>query len=82
MCHGFYVLFLQVWSCWLRQRPEGAASTGGCALLMLVTVVAMTMLPMLGASIAILIFSLIRCAQFQNVLGCDEEEEEEEEHVD
>jgi hypothetical protein len=73
-------LFLQVWSCWLRQRPEGAASTGGSALLMLVTVVAMTMLPMLGAyclaSIAILIFSLIRCAQFQNVLGCDEEEEE------
>jgi hypothetical protein len=73
-------LFVQVWSCWLRKRPEGAASTGGCVLLMLVTVPAMTMLPMLGAyslaSIAILIFSLIRCAQFQNVLGCDEEEEE------
>ena len=53
---------------------------------MLVTVVAIAMPPMLGAyslaSIAILIFSLIRCAQFQNVLGCDEEEEEEEEHVD
>jgi hypothetical protein len=41
---------------------------------MLVTVVAIAMPPMLGAyslaSIAILIFSLIRCAPFQNVLGC------------
>ena len=50
-------------------------------MLTLVTVVAMTMLPMLGACslayIAMLIFLLTRCAQFQNVLGCDEEEEEE-----
>ena len=47
---------------------------------MLVTVVAIAMPPMLGAyslaSIAILIFSLIRCAPFQNVLGCGEEREE------
>ena len=77
ICHGFDVLFLQVWSCWLRQRPEGAASTGGSALLTLVTVVAMTMLPMCSlAYIAMSIFLLTRCAQFQNVLGCDEEEEE------
>ena len=49
-------------------------------MLMLVTVVAMTMLPMLAACslayIALLIFLLTRGAQFQNVLGCDEEEEE------
>ncbi len=48
--------------------------------MMLVTVVAMTMLPMLAACslayIALLIFFLTRGAQFQNVLGCDEEEED------